>query len=187
MNFLFLCWFWRINHLSFLMLCRHLGYFHFESFMNSTAVNITVHIFLDLCWGYIPISWKYKSRFIQYMYPNRHHSLACVYICVCVCARNMCILSFLRSQLFSSGGQSIGASVSVLPMNIQDWFSLGLTAVDLGVQGTLKSLLQHHSSKTSVLWPSAFFVVQLSHSYTTTGKTIALTRQVFVGSDVSTF
>ena len=56
-----------------------------------------------------------------------------------------------------------------------DWMDL------LVVQGTLKSLLQHHSSKASVLWFSAFFIVQLSHSYTTTGKIIALTRQTFVG------
>ena len=56
-----------------------------------------------------------------------------------------------------------------------DWLDL------LTVQGTLKSLLQHHSSKASVLWHSAFFIVQLSHPYMTTGKTIALTRQTFVG------
>ena len=49
------------------------------------------------------------------------------------------------------------------------------------VQGMLKSLLQYHSSKSSILWPSAFFIVQLSHPYMTTGKTIALTRQTFVG------
>ena len=51
----------------------------------------------------------------------------------------------------------------------------------LAVQGTLKSLLQHHSSKASILWCSAFFMVQLSHPYITTEKTIALTRQTFVG------
>ena len=56
-----------------------------------------------------------------------------------------------------------------------DWLDL------LAVQGTLKSLLQHHSSKASILQHSAFFIVQLSHSYMTTGKTIALTRQTFVG------
>ena len=56
-----------------------------------------------------------------------------------------------------------------------DWLDL------LVVQGTLKSLLQHHSSKVSVLWHSAFFIVQLSHPYMTTGKTIALTRWTFVG------
>ena len=55
-----------------------------------------------------------------------------------------------------------------------DWFDL------LAVQGTLKSLLQHHSSKASILWHSAFFIVQLSHPYMTIGKTIALTRQTFV-------
>ena len=56
-----------------------------------------------------------------------------------------------------------------------DWFDL------LGVQATHKSLLQHNSSKASVLWCSAFFIVQLSHPYTTIGKTIALTRRTFVG------
>ena len=55
----------------------------------------------------------------------------------------------------------------------------------LAVQGTLRSLLQHHSSKASVLWCSAFFTVQLSHPYMTTGKTIALTRQTFVGKVMS--
>ena len=60
-----------------------------------------------------------------------------------------------------------------------DWLDL------LAVQGTLKNLLQHHSSKASLLWHSAFFIVQLSHPYTTTGKTIALTRQTFVGKVIS--
>ena len=55
----------------------------------------------------------------------------------------------------------------------------------LAVQGTLESLLQHHSSKASILWHSAFFIVQLSHPYMTTGKTIALTRQIFVGKVMS--
>ena len=55
----------------------------------------------------------------------------------------------------------------------------------LAVQGTLKSLLQHHSSKASILWHSAFFIVQLSYPYMTTGKTIALTRQTFVGKVIS--
>ena len=60
-----------------------------------------------------------------------------------------------------------------------DWLDL------LAVQGTLKSLLQHHSSKASILWHSAFFTVQLSHPYTNTGKTIALTRRTFVGKVMS--
>ena len=57
----------------------------------------------------------------------------------------------------------------------------------LAVQGTLKSLLQHHSSKASILWCSAFLMVQLSHLYMTTGKNIALTRQTFVGKVMSNF
>ena len=80
------------------------------------------------------------------------------------------------SQFFASGGQSIGvlASASVLPANVPglisfriDWFDL------LAVQGTLKSLLQYHSSKASILRHSAFFMVQLLHPYMTNGKTIA--------------
>ena len=95
--------------------------------------------------------------------------------------------SFQMSQFFASGGQSIGvsASTAVLAMNIQDWFSLGQTGWNSVVQGTLKSLLQHHSSKPSILWHSAFLIVQLSHPYMTTGKTIALTRQTFVGKVTS--
>ena len=92
------------------------------------------------------------------------------------------------SQLFTSGGQSIGVSASkISPSNEHpglisfrmDWLDL------LEVQETLKSLLQHHSSKGSILQHSAFFIVQLSHPYMITGKTIALTRQTFVGKVMS--
>ena len=155
---------------------------------------------------------------------------------------------FFNESAFASGNQSIGvsASVSVLPMNTQDWSPLGWTGwislqskglllllpsifpstrifsnelalhirwpeywsfsfsispsnehsgllsfrIDLfdllATQETLKSLLQHHSSKASILQHSAFFIVQLSHPYMTTGKTIALIRWTFVGN-VSAF
>ena len=76
---------------------------------------------------------------------------------------------FPKSQFFTSHSQSIGvsASASVLPMNIQDWFPLGWTGwISLQSKG-LKSLLQHHSSKASILWHSLFFMVQLSHPYMT--------------------
>ena len=74
---------------------------------------------------------------------------------------------FQMNQFFASGGQSIGgsASASVLPMNIQDWFILGMTSL-ISLQS--KSLLQHHSSKASILQSSAFFIIQLSHPYMTT-------------------
>ena len=87
--------------------------------------------------------------------------------------------SFSVSQLFTSGSQSIGASASasVLPMNIQGWFPLGLTAI----QKTLKSLLQHHNLKASILQHSAVSYGPTPTSvYMTTGKTLALTRQIFV-------
>ena len=98
--------------------------------------------------------------------------------------------SFPMSQLFASGGQRIGVSAfSISPSNKYsgliffriDWLDL------LAVQGTLKSLLQHHSSKASILQHSAFFIVQFSHPSMTTGKTIALTRQTFVGKVISAF
>ena len=88
--------------------------------------------------------------------------------------------SFPVSQFFALDGQSIGVSASalVLPMNIwksfQGLISFRMDWLDLlAVQGTLTSLLQHHSSKASNLWWSAFFIVQLSHPHMTTGKTIA--------------
>ena len=97
--------------------------------------------------------------------------------------------SFPMSQLFAWGGQSIGVSAltSVPPMNTQDWWiSFRMDWLDLlAVQGTLKSLLQHHSSNASIHWCSAFFTVELSHPYMTTGKTIALTRQTFVDNVMS--
>ena len=78
-------------------------------------------------------------------------------------------------------------SLSISPSNEQsglisfrmDWLDL------LAVQGTLKSLLQHHSSKELILWGSAVFIVEISHPYITTGKTIALTRRIFVGKVMS--
>ena len=90
------------------------------------------------------------------------------------------------SQLFTSGGQSTGASASasVLPMN--GLISFRMHWLDLpAVQGTLKSLLQHHSSKASILRRSALFIVQLSHPYMTTEKIIAWTKRTFVGKVMS--
>ena len=85
------------------------------------------------------------------------------------------------NQVIASGSQSIGVSTSVLPNEYSGLISFRIDWLDLlAVQGTLKSLLQHHSSKASILQHSAFFIVQLSHSNMTTGKTIALTRWIFV-------
>ena len=88
--------------------------------------------------------------------------------------------SFQMSQLFTSAGQSIrvSASASVLPINIQDWFPWWTGWISLLSQG-LSRVFSNHSSKASILQHSAFFIVQLSHPYMTTGKTIALTRRTF--------
>ena len=91
--------------------------------------------------------------------------------------------SFPMSCLFSSGGQSIGtaASASVLPMNIQHWFPFGLTALisllSMGLSGVFFS--------STVLWCSAFCMIQFSYLYMITGKIIALTIQIFVGKVMS--
>ena len=97
--------------------------------------------------------------------------------------------SFQRSQFFTSGldAKDWSFSFSISPSNeYSGLISFRMVWLDLLlVQGTLKSLLQHHSSKTSILWCSAFFIVQLSHPDRTTGKTIALTRWTFVGKVMS--
>ena len=79
-------------------------------------------------------------------------------------------------------------SFSIIPSEIPGLISFRMDWLDLlAVQGTLKSLLQHHSSKASILQCSAFFTVQFSHPYMTTGKTVALTRRTFVGKVMSAF
>ena len=102
-----------------------------------------------------------------------------------------CLQSFQHQNLFqwvSSLHQVTKVwSINIRPSSEYSWFiSFRIDWFDLlAVQGTLKSLLQHHSSKASILWHSAFFIVHLSHLYMTTGKTTALTRWTFVGKVIS--
>ena len=128
-----------------------------------------------------PGAWSDSCSLSQWWYPT---------ILSSVVPFSSCLLSSPASgsspisRLFASGDQSIGASASVLPMNIQGWFPLGLAgSISLQVQGTLNSLLQHHSLKASVLQASAFYMVQLSHPNLTPGKTIALTTWTFGSKD----
>ena len=95
--------------------------------------------------------------------------------------------AFQMSQLFASGGQSIGFSFNISSSNEHPgWISFRMDWLDLlSIQGALNSSLQYHSSKASILQCSAFFIVQLSHQYKITGKTIALTRWTFVGKVMS--
>ena len=90
--------------------------------------------------------------------------------------------SFTMSRLFTSGGQSMGASASasVLPMNIQDWFPLGLTGlISLLSKGFSRVFSQYHSWKASILQHSAFFMVELLHPYMTTGKKHSFEKQLY--------
>ena len=132
-------------------------------------------------------SWSlFKLMSVESVMPSNH-----LVLCHCF---SSCLQSFPAFRVFSN--ESVlhirwpkywSFSFSICPSNEysglisfrMDWLDL------LAVQGTLRSLLQHHSSKASVLWCSAFFIVQLSHPYMITGKTIALTSWTFVGKLIS--
>ena len=122
-------------------------------------------------------SWL-KLMSIELVMPSNHLILCCPLL--------LLPSIFPSIRVFALGGQSkeISASASVLPINLQDWFPLGLTGwISLQAKGL--SRVQHHSSKASILRCSTFLTVQLSHPYMTTGKTIALTRWTFVGKVTS--
>ena len=116
-----------------------------------------------------------KLMSIGSVMPSKHLMLCCPLLLLSLVLPSIRVFSL--SQLFSSGGWSIGAST--FQHQSFQWIDPGLSScrIDwfdlLAVQATLKSLLQHHSLKASILWHLAFFMVQLSHLYMTTGKTIA--------------
>ena len=128
------------------------------------------------------------------VYPNScplsrwcHPAISSSVIPFSSCLQSFLESGFLTSQLFASSGQSGSFSFNISPFNEHSGLiSFRMNWLDLlAVQGTFKSLLQHHSSKASILPCSAFFTVQLSHPYTTTGKTIVFTRWAFVGKVMS--
>ena len=131
------------------------------------------------------ISWSWlKLMSIESMMSSNHLILCCPLLLLPLTFSS--IRSSPISPFFASGGPSIRASESLLPMNIQGWFPLGLTSlISLRVQGTLKSLLQYHSLKASFLWCTAFFMAQIRHLYMTTGEMITLTIHAFVGKVMS--
>ena len=114
--------------------------------------------------------------------PSSHLTLCCPLLLLLLIPPSIRVISN-ESIIYMIWPKYWSFSFSISPSNKhpgricfrKDWLDL------LAVQGTLKSLLQHHSSKALILWRSAFFTVQLSHQYMTTGKTIALTRRTFVG------
>ena len=127
--------------------------------MSIESVMLSNH--LILCWPLLlppsifPSIWVFSSESVLHIRWPKYWSFSCSF-------------SFSPSNEYSG----------LISFRI-DWLNL------LAIQGTLKSLLQHHTSEASILQHSAFFIVQLSHPYMTTGKTIALTRQTFVGKGVS--
>ena len=135
-----------------------------------------------------PTPWIYSNScpLIQWCHPTISSS---------VIPFSSCLQSFPESGSFKESvlhfrwSKYWSFSFSISPSNEYSGFiSFRMDWLDfLAVQGTLKSLLQYHSSKASILWQSDFFIVQLSHPYMTTGKTIALTRRTFVGKVMSLF
>ena len=132
-------------------------------------------------------SWSLpKLMSIESVMPSNHlilcHPLLLppsIFPCIRVCSDESALHITWQKYWSFSFSISPSSEYSGLISFGMDWLDL------LAVQGTLKSLLQHHSSKASVLWCSAFFIVQLSHPYMTTGKTTALTRWTFVGKVMS--
>ena len=131
----------------------------------------------------------FKLMFIELVMPSNHLILCHPLLLPLSIFPNIRVFSNESLLHNESGGQkdwSFSFSISPSSEYYSGLISLRMDWLDLlAVQGTLKSLLQHHSSKPSILWRSAFFTVQLSHPYMTTGKTIALTRRTFVGKVMS--
>ena len=162
----------------------HCRWFQFSSFQLLSCVQLFVTPRTAARQTSLSItnSWSLlKLMSIELVMPSNH-----LILCLPL---SFCLQSFPASrsvpvsQFFTSGVQRIGVSVSNEHSGLisfrMDWLNL------FAVQGTLKSFLQHHSSKASILWCSAFFMVQLSYPYMTTGKTIALTIWTFVDEGFS--
>ena len=124
-------------------------------------------------------SWSLlKLMSVKLVMPSNHLILCCPLLLLpsLFCSESVCHFRWPKYWSFRFSPSSEYSGLISFRM---DWLDL------LTVQGTLKSLLQHHSSKASILWCSAFFMDQLSHPYMTTGRTIALTRWIFVGKVMS--
>ena len=131
---------------------------------------------------------EFKLTSIKSVMPFSHLILCCPLLLLPPIAPSIRVFSN-ESTLHMRWPKYRSLSFSIIPSKeIPGLISFRMDWLDLlAGQGTLKSLLQHHSSKASIFWCSAFFTVQLSHPYMTTGKTIALTRQTFVGKVMSQF
>ena len=131
-------------------------------------------------------SWSLlKLMFIESVMPSNHFILCCPLLLPPSIFPSVRVFSN-ESVLHNRWPKYWSFSFSIGPSNeYSGLISFRMDWLDLAVQGTLKSLLQHHSTKASILWHSAFFILQPLHPYMTTGKTIALTRWTFVGKVIS--
>ena len=162
---------------------------HFSSVQSLSRVRLFVTSWITACQAslFITNSWSLpKVMFIESVMPSNHLILRCLLLLLPSIFPSIRVFSN-ESALRVRWPTYWSFSFNISPSNEypelmsfrMDWLDL------LAVQGTFKSLLQHHSSKASILWHSAFFIIQLSHPYMTTGKTIALTRWTFVGKVMS--
>ena len=125
-----------------------------------------------------------NEMFIESVMPSNHHILCCPLLLLPSIFPSISVSS--KNQFFAWGGQSIGASASVLPVNIQEGSPLGWTGwISLQSKGLSRVFSNTTVQKHQFFWCSAFFIVQLSHPYMTTGETIALTRWTFVSKVMS--
>ena len=162
------------------LLCCLLLFFSLVQWLSSVRLFVTPWI--AACQASLSITnfqSLLKLMSIVSMMPSNHLILCCPLLLPPSIFPNIRVSSNelvlqIRWPKFCSFGISPSSEYSGLISFKMDWLNL------LAIQGTLKSLLQHHSSKTSILWCSAFFTVQLSHPYMTTGKTIALPRQTLL-------
>ena len=128
-----------------------------------------------------------KLTYIESVMPSSHLILCHALLLLPLIPSKIRVFSS-ESTLHTKWPKYWSFSFSISPSNEQPGLIFRMDWLDLlAVQGTLKSLLQHHSWKASIFWHSAFFIVQLSHPYMTTGKPIALTRRTFAGKGVSIF
>ena len=159
----------------------------FSSVQSLSHVRIFATPLIAACQASLPItnSWNLpKLMSIESVMPSSHLILCCPLLLLPPIPPSNRVFSNestlrMRWPNYSSFSLSISSSNEHLISFRMDWLDI------LAVQGTLKSLQQYHSSKASILWRSAFLLIQLSHPYVTTGKTIALTRWKFVGKVMS--
>ena len=166
------------------IVCKH----QFSSVQLLSSVQLFVTPWTAACQASLSITYSQslpKLMSIESVMPSNHLILCCPLFLLPSIFPNIRVFSN-ESALHIRWPKYWRFSFNILgiPMNTQDWSPLGWTGwMSLQSKG-LSRVLQHHSSKASILRPSAFFIVQLSHPYMTTGKTIALTRRTFVGKVV---